>query len=204
MRRIQIILLFLLLFVLSSCVQQVDFDAEKEQINTVLDISKIDLGEKHYLMEPINLSNVLQKALAAFEYWMKEQGFKITVDIEPDIRITADGDAMEQAVLNLINNAMKYSDSQKEITIRLHQEENLIYIEVRDRGIGISESEMPYIFNKYYRAHLSNEKDKGGSGLGLTVVKHIVDAHNGRIEPASKVNEGSTFRIILPKTQTNL
>jgi two-component system phosphate regulon sensor histidine kinase PhoR len=173
-------------------------------INTVLDISKIDLGEKHYLMEPINLSSVLQKALAAFEYWMKEQGFKITVDIEPDIRISADGDAIEQAVLNLINNAMKYSDSQKEITVRLHQEENSIYIEVRDRGIGISEPEMPYIFNKYYRAHLTNEKARGGSGLGLTVVKHIVDAHNGRIELTSKVNEGSTFRIILPKTEIYL
>ena len=120
------------------------------------------------------------------------------------IHITADGDAMEQAVLNLVRNAMKYSPDHKEISVRLWQKVGFIHLEVQDRGIGIPELKQPHIFDKYYRAHATHEKDKGGSGLGLTVVKHIVDAHQGRIELKSKVNEGSTFTIILPKIQSTL
>ena len=173
-------------------------------INNVLDFSKIEQGEKQYRFESMNLSQVVEKAVNTLGYWLKAQGFHITSDIEPNIQTTGDEDAIDQAILNLLSNAMKYSADKKEIGIRLWQEDQSIYIKVEDRGIGIPESKQPFVFDKYYRAHTGHEKAKGGSGLGLTVVKHIVDAHQGRIEIKSEVNRGSTFTIILPKMQTSM
>lgn len=168
-------------------------------INTVLDFSKIEQGEKQYHMHTVNLSKVIENAADAMKYWLKENGFEIIIDTEKDIKITGDEDALEQIVLNLLSNAMKYSHNRKEIKIRLYKSDNLIRLEVQDRGLGIPESKQPHIFEKYYRAHSEHNADKGGSGLGLAVVKHIVDAHQGRIELKSKVNEGSTFTIIFPQ-----
>jgi two-component system phosphate regulon sensor histidine kinase PhoR len=167
-------------------------------INNVLDFSKIEKNKKTYHFETINLSHVVQSAVGSMEYWMNEQGFKMVSQIEPNVITKADGDAIEQAVLNLLSNAMKYSFKQKEINLRLMTENQSIYIQVEDKGIGIPVSKQNHIFNKYYRAHVDHEQDKGGAGLGLTVLKHIVDAHQGRIELESTVNQGSTFTIILP------
>ena len=169
-------------------------------INTVLDFSKIEQGEKQYHMKQVNLSQIVDKALSAMEYWLKAHGFEVTADIEPNVEFMGDEDALEQAILNLISNAMKYSDDLKVITVRLYQKAGNILLEVRDRGLGIPESSQPFVFDKYYRAHSGHKRDKEGSGLGLAVVKHIVVAHQGRIELASKVNEGSIFTIVLPKT----
>jgi two-component system phosphate regulon sensor histidine kinase PhoR len=168
-------------------------------INTVLDASKIDLEEKQYHMRTVNLSVIVRKAVNAMSYWLKENGFEIIVEIEQDIMTTGDEDALEQTVNNLLSNAMKYSHHRKEITIRLHRNNGSIRVEVQDRGIGIPESKQSRIFEKYYRAHPEHNADRGGSGLGLAVVKHIVDAHEGTIELKSKVNGGTTVTIVLPQ-----
>jgi signal transduction histidine kinase len=167
-------------------------------INNVLDFSKIEKDKKEYHLESVNLTDVVKSAVRALEYWMKEQGFKMGAEIKPNIKTKADGDAIEQAVLNLLSNAMKYSNERKEINVRLWKANQSIYIRVEDKGIGIPESIQNRIFNKYYRAHVGHEQDKGGAGLGLTVVKNIIDAHQGKIELESKVNQGSIFTIILP------
>jgi signal transduction histidine kinase len=167
-------------------------------INNVLDFSKIEKNKKEYHFEPIDLSDVVQSAVSSMQYWMNEQGFKIESQIELNVKTKADGDAIEQAVLNLLSNAMKYSFERKEINLRLWTENQSTYIQVEDKGIGIPESRQNRIFNKYYRAHVGHEQDKGGAGLGLTVLKHIVDAHRGKIELESNVNQGSIFTIILP------
>ncbi|UCE23295.1 MAG: hypothetical protein JSU74_08290, partial [Candidatus Zixiibacteriota bacterium] len=169
-------------------------------INTVLDSSKIEQEEKQYHMRTINLSTVVEKAVDAMTYWLREDGFVIVVDIEKEITITGDEDALEQTMNNLLSNAMKYSHNRKEITVRLYGKDGIARVEVQDRGLGIPESKQPHIFEKYYRAHSGHSADKGGSGLGLSVVKHIVDAHQGTIELKSRVNEGTTFTIIFPQT----
>jgi len=168
-------------------------------INTVLDSSKIEQEKKQYHMHTINLSTVIEKAADAMKYWLKENGFEVALDIEQDITISGDEDALEQTVNNLISNAMKYSHNRKEIKIRLYKKDSFIRVEVQDRGLGIPESKQHHIFEKYYRAHSEHKADKGGSGLGLAVVKHIVDAHQGTIELKSEVNEGTTFTIIFPQ-----
>jgi len=161
--------------------------------------AKIEKNKKEYHLELINLSNVVQSAVDAMTYWLKEQGFKTEVKIESDIKTRADGDAIEQAVLNLLSNAMKYSFKQKEIKLDLFARNQSIYIQVGDKGIGIPDKEQKHIFDKYYRVPMNHEGDKGGAGLGLTVVKHIIDAHRGTIKIKSRVNRGSTFTMILPQ-----
>ncbi len=172
-------------------------------INTVLDFSKIEQGEKQYGMEKINLSLIVERALNAMTYWLKEHGFSIHTNIQKGISILGDGDALEQAVLNLISNSMKYSGNEKDISVQLMRAGDSVHISVTDKGLGIPESKQPYIFNQYYRAHVDHEKKKEGSGLGLTVVKHIVEAHHGHIELKSKVDQGSTFIIVLPLDYSN-
>jgi len=167
-------------------------------INNVLDFSKIEKNKKEYQFEFINLSDVVQSAVNSMTYWLKEQRFKIEVKIESGIKTKADGDAIEQAVLNLLCNAMKYSFKQKEIILDAWTENQSINIQVRDKGMGIAEAQKKRIFDKYYRAHSDHQGDKGGAGLGLTVIKHIVEAHQGKIKVESKVNRGSTFTIVLP------
>jgi signal transduction histidine kinase len=168
-------------------------------INTVLDFSKIEQGKKRYNLIKTNISKVVQSAIYAMEYSLKEAGFDLKSEIEQNIQTKADADAIEQAVLNLMSNAVKYSNSNKEIEVKLFSKDCSIFIQVADKGIGIPESEQKKIFEKFYRAHTGHEKDTGGAGLGLTVVQHIVDAHNGKIELESKVGEGSTFTIVLLK-----
>jgi len=168
-------------------------------INNVLDFSKIERGQKQYQMAEVDVSEVVQSTLSTLKYSLEEQGFTVETEIEPQVRAIGDGDALEQAMLNLINNAVKYSCQNKSVWIRLWARDDEVFFRVADKGIGIPESEQSRIFEKFYRVHAGNLPDTGGAGLGLTVVKHIVEAHQGRIEVESKVGEGSSFTIILPR-----
>ena len=170
-------------------------------INTVLDFSKIERGQKQYRMGRIDLSEVVTSALNAMRYTLEEHGFQVEVEIESGVFTTGDADAMEQALLNLLSNAIKYSHKKKVVTVRLWTQDRSALIQVADQGIGIPESERKRIFDQFYRAHVGHKQDTGGAGLGLTVVKHIVDAHKGEIRIESKVDEGSTFTMILPQIQ---
>ena len=104
-------------------------------------------------------------------------------------------------MLNLMNNALKYSAINKSLRVGLWSRGDRVFFRVVDKGIGVPDGEQSRIFEKFYRAHTGHEQDTGGAGLGLTVVKHIVEAHQGKIEVESKVGEGSSFTIILPRTK---
>jgi signal transduction histidine kinase len=172
-------------------------------INTVLDFSKIERGQKQYRMADVNVSEVVRSALNTLKYSLEEQGFTLEADIEPGVKAAADADALEQAVLNLVDNAVKYSHRNRWVRIGLSSRDDLVYLRVTDRGIGIPEGEHERIFEKFYRSRAVNEEDAGGAGLGLTVVQHIVAAHGGRIEVESTVGEGSSFTIVLPGLPEN-
>jgi signal transduction histidine kinase len=170
-------------------------------INTVLDFSNIERGQKQYRMAEVDVSEVAQSALNTLKYSLEEQGFALEAEIEPRVRAIGDADALEQAMLNLIDNAVKYSHRKKSVQIGLWTMDDRVFFRVADRGIGIPAGDQNRIFEKFYRAHAGNERNTGGAGLGLTVVKHIVEAHQGKIELESNVGEGSSFTIILPKFQ---
>jgi signal transduction histidine kinase len=167
-------------------------------INTVLDFSKIERGQKEYRMADVDVSEVVRAALKTLKHSLDDKGFTLEADIEPGVRATADADALEQAILNLVDNAVKYSGQAKWVRIALWSRDHAVFLRVSDSGIGIPEAEQRRIFDKFYRSRAANEGDAGGAGLGLTVVQHIVDAHGGRIEVESKVGEGSRFTVVLP------
>ncbi len=167
-------------------------------INTVLDFSKIERGQKQYRMAEVNVSEVAQSTLNTLRYSLEEQGFELEAQIEPGLRAFGAADALEQAMLNLIDNAVKYSRQKKSVRIGLWIGDGRIFFRVTDKGIGIPDADLSRIFEKFYRGHAETGRDTGGAGLGLTVVKHIVEAHRGKIEVESRVGEGSSFTIVLP------
>ena len=172
-------------------------------INTVLDFSKIDRGQKQYRMADVNVSEVVRAALNTLKHSLEEQGFALDVEIEPGVQAAGDADALEQAILNLVDNAVKYSHHHRWVRVGLWSRDHLVFLRVSDKGIGIPKGEQRRIFEKFYRCRAGDEGDAGGAGLGLTVVQHIVGAHGGRIEVASTVGEGSSFTIVLPGLQGN-
>jgi signal transduction histidine kinase len=167
-------------------------------INTVLDFSKIERGQKEYRMAEVDVSEVVRSAMKTLKYSLEDKGFALDAEIEPNVHATADADALEQAILNLVDNAVKYSRHTRWVRIGLWSQDDLVFLRVSDKGIGIPEGEKRRIFEKFYRSRTGTDGDVGGAGLGLTVVQHIVGAHGGRIEVESKVGEGSSFTIVLP------
>jgi len=168
-------------------------------LNDVLDFSKIEKGKRIYKMEPNSLSEIIRTAARTMKYQLYQQDFKLHVQTEedmPDIRV--DGDAIEQAILNLLSNAMTYSGESRDIELKLVKKEDEVVIQVIDRGIGIDPQEQKKIFEKFYRIPSPENERTAGTGLGLSLVSHIVEAHDGRLHVESKKEQGSVFSIILP------
>jgi signal transduction histidine kinase len=168
-------------------------------LNNVLDFSKIEQGKRTYRLEPTCLAEVVQAAARTLQYPLAQQGFQLRVEIENGLPATrVDADAIEQAVLNLLTNAMKYSGESREIDLQLHRQGGQAVIEVRDKGMGIPRKEQPRIFEKFYRAPTPENLRVPGTGLGLTLVEHIAKAHGGYVEVQSEPGKGSAFSIHLP------
>ena len=168
-------------------------------LNNVLDFSNIEQGKKTYNLELTSLLEVVQISTRALEYPLSQQGFELRVDLENDLPpVRADRDALQQAILNLLTNAMKYSGENREIDLRLQRLDGQAVIQVTDRGIGIAPEEVTQIFEKFYRAPTAENKLISGTGLGLTLVAHIAKAHGGHVEVHSALGQGSTFSVHLP------
>jgi signal transduction histidine kinase len=168
-------------------------------LNNVLDFSKIEQGTRTYRFEPTALEEVIHAAEEAMAFPMDQKGFDLQVEIEGGIpEIQADRDALEQAVLNLLHNAMKYSGESREIQLKLHRNGNMVQVDVTDHGIGIVEEDRDRIFGKFFRVSGIENQKIPGTGLGLTIVSHIAESHGGRVEVKSQPGEGSTFSLILP------
>ena len=168
-------------------------------LNNVLDFSKIEKGKRIYRKDPTQLSEIIEASARAFEYPLNQQGFRLHVHIEEGLlEVRVDRDALEQAVLNLLHNAMKYSGNSRDIDLRLTQKNGWAEIQVVDKGIGIDPKEHKKIFKKFYRISSPENLRTAGAGLGLALVSHIVNAHGGRLELESNLEKGSTFSILLP------
>ena len=172
-------------------------------INNILDFSKIESGQKAYKLERADLSEVVADTLKTFEVRLRQADFDIGFETPrtplPDVRI--DSDAIAQALVNLLDNAVKYSGESRKITVRLAQEEGWVTISVIDHGVGIPVEEQDKIFERFHRVSTGLVHEVRGSGLGLAIVKHIVDAHRGKVTVRSEPGSGSTFTIYLPVDQ---
>jgi signal transduction histidine kinase len=173
-------------------------------VDNVLDFSKIEQGKKIYRLRPTRLEDVAGSAVRAMQFPLAQQGFRLHFSVQPDMpELKADPDAIQQAILNLLTNAMKYSGDAREIDLRLAARNGDAVIEVADHGLGMQPEEQKRVFEKFYRAPSHESRLIAGTGLGLTLVAHIAKAHGGRVQVESSPGAGSTFSILIPITTEN-
>ena len=172
-------------------------------INNVLDFSRIEMGRKEFDFTKGNLADVIQDTLESYRYHLEKKGFVIHKDIAQNLpEINFNAEAIASVLINLLSNAMKFSLKEKEVTVKLFREDGNVVLQVADKGIGIAPKDIPKIFLRFYQSENKNVSEARGSGLGLTLVKHITEAHNGRIQVESEPGNGSTFSVILPISDT--
>ena len=147
----------------------------------------------------IDLSDCVRAATRAMAYQVAQHGGTLKVRIPRSLPpLHADPDALEEALLNLLSNALKYSGKRKEILLTVTRVRNGVTLTISDKGLGIPDNELPSIFEKFYRVRDERTRQVGGTGLGLALVKHIIEAHRGSISVKSTVGKGTTFTITLP------
>jgi len=168
-------------------------------IDNVLSFSRIGRNVKAFRFKEGNLGTFVSEIANRQAEFLRSAGFEVDIQVNADLpQMSFDKAAIEQMLLNLLENAMKYSDTTKYVAIRLFQQEGAIALEVADTGTGIPDEDVDKIFEQFYRG--SNASEKGGYGLGLFLVKRVVEAHHGRIEVTTASNRGTTFRVTFPLT----
>ena len=171
-------------------------------INNILDFSRIEAGRKEYDFRETDIAELVRNTLDSYRYQIEQQGFALEEQIDPEIpAVKVDREAIARALVNLVNNALKYSDSEKFLAVRLYRDQSVLKLEVSDRGIGIERNEQARIFEKFYRTCDPLVHNTKGSGLGLSLVRHITQAHGGGVEVESTPGRGSKFTVWLPLAQ---
>ncbi len=168
-------------------------------INNVLDFARIEEGRKKFQFGMGDIGDMVYEVERITGDYVRSEGFTLEAKVDADMPATAfDRDAIIQALINLMSNAVKYSRNDKRVEMGARMERDTIALYVRDRGPGIDSREIPHLFEKFYRGGDHMTREVGGTGLGLSIVHHIASAHGGRVAVHSKLGEGSTFEILLP------
>jgi signal transduction histidine kinase len=168
-------------------------------IDNILDFAKIEAGRKTYRFAESDVTKLIENVLSSYRYQITNGGFKVQTNMQPDLPpVVIDRDAMAQAISNLVDNAIKYSSEVKQLSIKTETLGSDLSIEIADQGIGIPRAEQAKVFEKFYRVGNGLVHDVKGSGLGLSLVKHVIEAHQGTISVESDVGKGSRFTILLP------
>jgi signal transduction histidine kinase len=168
-------------------------------INNILDFSRIEAGRKEYEFRETDLAELVHSTLESYRFQMQQNGFAFEENISADIPpVNVDREAIARSLLNLVNNALKYSKDDKYIGVSLYRSNGSVNLEVRDHGIGIPAHEQEKIFEKFYRCGDPLVHNVKGSGLGLSLVRHIARAHGGDVLVESHPQKGSKFTIALP------
>jgi len=166
-------------------------------INNILEYSIKENDNLKYQLKATNLSSLVKSAINDMNYWLELNKFNVHTEIQEEVEALIDPEAIKQALSNLISNAIKYSPVSKKLTFRLIKNDREIRLEVKDTGIGIPEDQIGQIFEKFYRVKSKDTESISGTGLGLTVTKDIIEAHNGKLFVSSELNIGTKFTIIL-------
>jgi signal transduction histidine kinase len=168
-------------------------------INNILDFSRIEAGKKEYTFRETDVADLVRSTLESYRFEIEQNGFHFEERIQDNLPpLQVDREAIARSLLNLVNNAVKYSNSDKYLGVNLYRQNGSVSLEVIDHGIGIPATEQPKIFEKFYRVCDPLVHNTKGSGLGLSLVRHIVQAHGGEVAVESSPGKGSKFIITLP------
>jgi len=172
-------------------------------INNILDFARIEAGRKEFTLQRTEVASVVRQTYDAYRAHLDHNGFEHHLAIAERLPpVDADRDAIAQVLLNLMNNAVKYSDEERYLSIEVGRDTRRggegVLISVHDRGIGIRAEDRAHLFEGFFRADDGRVRQQGGTGLGLALVKHIVDAHHGSLDVEPRLVKGTTFRVFLP------
>lgn len=168
-------------------------------VNNLLNFSRMEAGRKPYQLVPCSIRDIVRDVVTTYMPHLQHAGFMPVVELpQDDAVVAADREAIAEALINLLDNAVKYSGPKKYLRVKVTHAPNDVRVEVEDQGIGIASQYHTKIFEAFFRVPSGFVHDTKGSGLGLSLVKHIMDAHGGRIELESVPDKGTTVRLLFP------
>ena len=168
-------------------------------VNDLLSLSRIESGAVKLELEEVELPDLVQEAVESFGKQVEEKDVRIELDLAPDLPpVRADADRIQQVLLNLLSNALRFNLPNGEIAVSARREDGLVRVAVRDSGPGIPPDQLPLIWERFHRADSSRARQDGGTGLGLAIVRSIVEAHGGSVSAESELGKGSTFSFTVP------
>jgi two-component system, OmpR family, sensor histidine kinase ResE len=169
-------------------------------VNELLDLARMEAGHIQLSIETVNLHSFMNRIIHKFQGFAKDNGIFLNLELDSDIpSFSFDPDRIEQVLTNLIDNAFRHTPKGGSVTLKVSPEEKGLKVEVTDSGSGIPEEDLPFVFERFYKADKARTRGRAGTGLGLAIAKNIIDAHLGHISVQSKIDHGTTFTFLLPR-----
>ncbi|MBY0122546.1 ATP-binding protein [Bacillus sp. S/N-304-OC-R1] len=169
-------------------------------VNELLDLARMEAGHVQLTMEVVEVHSFLQKIVRKFQGLAKEKEIYLTLQLSEQMdQFIFDPDGMEQVLTNLIDNAIRHTPNLGKVIVSERNDDRGLYIEVEDSGSGIPEEDLPFVFERFYKADKARTRGRSGTGLGLAIAKNIINAHKGQISVKSKIGQGTTFSLFIPR-----
>ncbi len=171
----------------------------KNIVNKILNFSQLESKKRAYTFEMMTLDEVVKDTIGTYSYHLNDKGFDYEEKYNAsDVKLSIDREAFMEAIINLVDNAMKYSEEVKRVEIETGKKDKEVFVKIKDYGIGITQKDQQMIFDKFFRVTKGELYKVPGAGLGLSITKNIIDGHAGNIKIESELGKGSTFIISLP------
>lgn len=175
-------------------------------VNELLDLARMEAGQIQLNLEKTAIESYAKRVVNKFKSLATDNGIELSLSLDIDVaEAIFDPDRIEQVFTNLIDNALRHTSEGGKVHVTIANRENELYVEIEDSGSGIPEEDLPFVFERFYKADKSRvrNQEKKGTGLGLSIVKHLIDAHHGVILVKSKLNQGTAFSFRLPQNKQN-
>lgn len=170
-------------------------------VTELLDLARLESGYLRIYQSPVRIGASLERMTSKFSQRAREKNIQLTYasTVQPDTELFVDEDRIEQVVTNLIDNALRHTEENGKVDVRIDDVNERVRITITDSGYGIPKEDLPYVFERFYKADKARTRSKGGTGLGLAIAKNIIDRHEGKIRVDSEIGKGTTFEILLQK-----
>mgnify|MGYP005749730245 CR=1 FL=1 len=167
-------------------------------VHDLLDLAQLE-GESYPInKEPVIISELLKEVVDRFQLELKEKNMEVVWNLDEDVVVNGDQERLDQVLVNLVNNAVKYSLDNREIKLSIFADGDTGVFRIEDKGIGIPEKDLPYVFDRFYRVDKSRTRKSGGTGLGLSIVQQIVKKHDGEVKVKSELGKGTVVEVRIP------